>query len=435
MLEPSSGWRLGNGRSDNRKAFTILDRHFSPASSGFEGDWKKFGLFSLVERAIRHTEGRTVARFLSIMTIAIVFLILGLVLLVFSADFLVKGASRLATAVGISPLVVGLTVVAYGTSAPELSVSVMSAFKGQADIALGNVVGSNIFNVLGILGVSALIIPLLVHRQLVRFDVPVMIGCSILLMALCWDGMISRLDGVVLFAIAVWYTVMLIRGSRRESKANVTLAAESGAEASAKVDPKWVRNIGFIVLGLAGLMLGSKWLVDSSIMIARHFGVSELVIGLTIVSIGTSLPEVATSIVAALKGERDIAVGNVIGSNIFNIATVLGLASIISPNGIAVATSALHFDIPVMIVVALVCLPIFFKSYCISRLNGGVFLAFYIAYVMFVIMASTQHDKLDEFRMALFWCVAPLTVATLGFVVWRGFRERALAASASTGGQ
>jgi cation:H+ antiporter len=369
------------------------------------------------------------------MTTAIVLLILGIIILVFSADFLVKGASRLATAVGVSPLVVGLTVVAFGTSAPELSVSVMSAYKGQADIALGNVVGSNIFNVLGILGVSALIIPLVVHRQLVRFDVPVMIGCSLLLMALCWDGMISRVDGIVLFAVAIWYTVMLIRISRRENKANVALAAESGLEAAEKKNPKWAINIGFIVLGLAGLMLGSKWLVDSSVLIARYFGVSELVIGLTIVSIGTSLPEVATSVVAALKGERDIAVGNVIGSNIFNIATVLGLASIISPHGIAVATSALHFDIPVMIAVALACLPIFFRNYIITRINGAVFLAFYVAYVMFVIMASTQHDSLDEFRTALFWYVAPLTVATLGFIVWRGYKERAMAANAAALGQ
>lgn len=369
------------------------------------------------------------------MTISIVFLVLGLVLLVFSADFLVRGASKLAWAMGISPLVIGLTVVAYGTSAPELAVSVMSAFKGQADIALGNVVGSNIFNVLGVLGLSALIIPLIVHRQLVRLDVPVMIVLSFMVMGMGWDGRIGRLDGLVLFAAAVWYTVVLIRLSRRESR----VAAELMDEALQKSEPmpvrEWVKNIGFILLGLGGLMLGSKWLVDGSVMIARHFGVSELVIGLTIVSIGTSLPEAATSVVAAMKGERDIAVGNVVGSSIFNIASVLGLASIISPNGIAVATSALHFDIPVMIVVALACLPVFFRNYCISRVNGAVFVAFYITYVVFLIMASAKHEALDEFRMALFVYVAPLTAATLGFIVWRGYKERALAASSASAGR
>jgi cation:H+ antiporter len=351
-------------------------------------------------------------------------LALGLILLVLSADFLVKGASRLAIAVGISPLVIGLTVVAYGTSAPELSVSTIAAYKGQADIALGNVVGSNIFNVLGILGLSALIIPLAVHRQLVRFDVPVMIVSSFVLMLLGWDGVLDRVDGALLFTAAVSYTVILIRSSRKEAKAATKLASISNVEPDSPQSAGWLKNGGLILLGLAGLILGSKLLVDSAATIAREFGVSELVIGLTIVSIGTSLPEAATSVVAALKGERDIAVGNVVGSNIFNIAAVLGLSSIIAPSGIHVATSALYFDIPVMIVVALACFPIFFRRYTISRVNGGVFMAFYIAYVVFLIMASTKHDSLDEFRTALFYVVAPITAATLGFIMWRGIQQR-----------
>lgn len=359
------------------------------------------------------------------MTISLIFLCLGLVLLVFSADFLVKGASRLAGAVGISPLVIGLTVVAYGTSAPELSVSVIAAFKGQADIALGNVVGSNIFNVLGILGVSALIIPLVVNRQLVRFDVPVMIGFSFLLMLLGWDGALSRLDGVILFSLAVAYTVILIRNSRKEAKATIQSAKDSNSEVAEQPKANWLMNIGLIMLGLAGLMLGSKWLVDGAVMIARQFGVSELVIGLTIVSIGTSLPEAATSIVAALKSERDIAVGNVVGSNIFNIASVLGLASIISPSGIGVATSALHFDIPVMIAVALACLPIFLSNYSISRVNGGAFCAFYVAYVIYLIMGSVKHDALNDYHMVIVNVVAPLTAITLGYIMWCGLKQRA----------
>jgi len=350
-----------------------------------------------------------------LMTLAILFLVLGLILLVFSADFLVKGASSLAMSIGISPLVVGLTVVAFGTSAPELAVSVVSAFKGQSDIAVGNVVGSNIFNVFVVLGISALIIPLVVHRQLVRFDVPVMIGVSLLMMALSMDGKIDRLDGCFLFAIAVCYTVFLIRQSRKESAALVTEVGPDKSSGSLK-------NLMFIILGISGLVLGSQWLVDSAVFIARVFGVSELVIGLTIVAVGTSLPEVATSVVAAWKGERDIAVGNVVGSNIFNIVVVLGLASIVAPNGIPVSRAALHFDIPVMIAVALACLPIFFANYRISRVNGAMFLIFYAAYLVYLLMATNQRDGLDEYRTVLINVVAPVTGITLTVIAWRAWK-------------
>ena len=229
---------------------------------------------------------------------AIAFLIVGLVLFIYSADFLVKGASNLAAAVGISPLVVGLTVVAFGTSAPELAVSVMSAFKGQADIALGNVVGSNIFNVLFILGISAMIIPLVVHAQLVRFDVPVMIGVSILLYVLSMDGLISRVDGIVLSALLLVYVAFLLRLSKKEKDAGLLSEYEQGYGKPA-ADPKWLKNIAFVVGGVAGLVIGSDRLVFGAVFIAKSFGVSELIIGLTIIAAGTSLPEVATSVVAA----------------------------------------------------------------------------------------------------------------------------------------
>lgn len=320
---------------------------------------------------------------------AIIFLILGLVLLVYAADYLVKGASQIATDLGISPLVVGLTVVAFGTSAPELAVSIMSAFKGEADLALGNVVGSNIFNVLFILGISALIVPLIVHQQLVRFDVPIMIGASLLLYGVSRDGNISLIDGAALFVLALAYTAFLIRQSRKEKDAEVITEYET-EYGKHGVKPKWARNIFFIVLGLAGLILGSRWLVEGAVFIARNFGVSELVIGLTIVAAGTSLPEVATSIIAAIKGERDIAVGNVVGSNIFNILVVLGLSSIIAPSGVAVDATALRFDIPVMIGVAIACLPIFFHNHMISRTNGAFFFLCYVAYVAYLIAGAQQ---------------------------------------------
>ena len=352
----------------------------------------------------------------------ILFLILGLALLIGGAEFLVRGASRLATAVGISPLVVGLTVVAFGTSSPELAVSVMSAYAGQADLALGNVVGSNIFNVLVILGLSAVIVPLVVAQQLVRFDVPVMIGISLLMYALGMDGNIGRLDGLLLFSGVVAYTVFLIRQSRRERSAEVRAEYEAqfgGGDAKGG----WMRNTGLLVIGLAGLILGSHWLVESAVTIARVFGVSELVIGLTIVAMGTSMPEVATSVVAALRGERDIAVGNVVGSNIFNILCVLGLSSVVAPAGINVSGAALRFDIPVMIAVALACLPVFLR-YRITRVNGGAFLVYYAAYLVYLILTATRHEALDNYQDALLYFVLPITAITLIFIAYKGLRVR-----------
>lgn len=352
----------------------------------------------------------------------IVFLVCGLVLLVGGAEFLVRGASRLAMAWGISPLVVGLTVVAFGTSSPELAVSVVSAFKGQPDLALGNVVGSNIFNVLVILGLSALIIPLVVAQQLVRFDVPVMIGVSLLLFVLGMDGNLGRLDGLLLFSGAVAYTVFLIRQSRRESSAEVK--AEYEKEFGGGNSGGWLKNTGLMGVGLVGLMLGSHWLVESSVTIARAFGVSELVIGLTIVATGTSMPEVATSVVAALRGERDIAVGNVVGSNIFNILCVLGLGSVVAPDGIKVSGAALRFDIPVMIGVAVACLPVFFAGFRITRVNGAAFLGYYAAYLAYLLFTATRHEALGTYQAALLYFVLPLTGLALGFIAWRGWRER-----------
>lgn len=352
----------------------------------------------------------------------IALLILGLVLLIWGAEYLVRGASNLATAAGVSPLVVGLTVVAFGTSSPELAVSVMSAFKGQADLALGNVVGSNLFNILLILGISSVIVPLVVAQQLVRFDVPVMILVSFLLLGLGFDGNIGRLDGILLFSGAIAYTVFLIRQSRKENSAEVKEEYEKEYSGDKK-SSVW-KNLLFIVIGLAGLMLGSKWLVSSAVAIAQSFGVSELVIGLTIVAAGTSMPEVATSVIAAIRGERDIAVGNVVGSNIFNVVCVLGLSSIVSPAGIAVSSAAIQFDIPVMIAVAVACLPIFFSGYQITRINGVAFLGFYIAYIVYLIFTATNHQALGTFQSAMMYFVLPITALTLVIMGIRGFSKK-----------
>lgn len=345
---------------------------------------------------------------------------LGLVCLVIGAESLVRGAARLALSFGVSPLVVGLTVVAFGTSTPELSVSMQAAWIDKADIALGNVVGSNIVNVLVILGISALIVPLVVANQLIRQEVPLMIAISLLLLALAFDGLVSRLDGALFTAILVAYTVFVIRQSRRQGLAS----PDEPPDAATGWRGHWITQAVLIVAGLALLVLGAHWLVDAAIGLAQHMGISELVIGLTVVAIGTSLPEIATSIVAALRGQRDMAVGNVVGSNLFNIAGVLGLSSLVAPSGVAVPASMLSFDIPVMIGVAIACLPIFFTGNLIARWEGGLFLAAYAAYVAYLVMASRNHDALNTFGPAMVWGVLPAVVLTLVVVSWREWRAR-----------
>jgi cation:H+ antiporter len=344
--------------------------------------------------------------------------ILGLVLLVAGAETLVRGASKLAAAVGISPLVIGLTVVAYGTSAPEMAVSVQSALAGQTDLALGNIVGSNIFNVLFILGLSAMITPLVVSRQLIKLDVPIMIGVAFLLALLALDGNVSRIEGALLFAGGVTYTVFIIRQSRKEKKpAQDEYDKEYG---HAKSKGHWLVNLGLIIIGLGLLVLGSRWLVNGAIAIAQKLGVSELIIGLTIIAAGTSLPEVATSIIASIRGER----GNVVGSNIFNILSVLGLTALVAPSGVNVSSAALRFDIPVMLAVAVACLPIFFSGNLIARWEGALFLGYYIAYTLYLILSATQHDALPAFSLIMESFVLPLTAITFVIVIVRSLRAK-----------
>jgi len=356
------------------------------------------------------------------MTLPIILLIAGLALLVFAADWLVQGSAKIAAAVGISPLIVGLTVVAFGTSAPELAVSVMSAFKGETEIAVGNVVGSNVFNVLVVLGLSAVIIPLVVNQQLIRFDVPVMIILSFGLYGLSMDGMLNRVDGMILVAALLGYVLFLLRQSKRERNAAVLNEYEEEFGDAGK-DPQWLKNICLIVVGISGLVLGSKWLVDGAVDIAKHFGVSELMIGLTIVSIGTSLPEVATSVMAALKGERDIAVGNVVGSNIFNIVSVLGLSSVVAPGGILVPQAALDFDLWVMIAVAVAALPIFFFGYRIGRGGGIFFLTFYLAYMAYLILEAQGAAIFPAYRELMLIYVSPVVAIILLIILIKAFKQ------------
>ncbi len=346
---------------------------------------------------------------------------LGLVLLVVGAEALVRGASKLAVAAGITPLVIGLTIVAFGTSSPELAVSVQSSWHGQGDLALGNVVGSNIFNVLFILGVSALITPLVVARQVVRQEAPVMILMSVLLLAVALDGAVGRLDATVLVALLLAYTVLLV--ARSQAEAATQGRSEVSSQRAEGWDSHWAAQIALILIGLGLLVLGSDWLVNAAIDFARALGVSELIIGLTIVAAGTSMPEVATSVMAAIRGHRDIAVGNVIGSNVFNILGVLGVSGLIAPSPLMVSPTALAFDLPVMVAVALLCLPIFFSGSVISRGEGALFLACYAAYTVFLILRSQESPLLPIYQSLLIYVLLPVTFLALLFVSIRAWRQ------------
>ena len=340
----------------------------------------------------------------------------GAALLIAGAEALVRGASRLAASLGITPLVIGLTVVAFGTSSPELAVSMKAVGSGQASIAVGNVIGSNIFNVLFILGLSAVVSPLMVSKQLVRFDVPLMIALSALVLLLGIDLEFGRSDGLILFGGLVVYTAFLIRHSRSARN------SEEAVPASAVGLAAWVRNLALVGVGLGLLVVGSRWLVESAVQIATSMGVSDLVIGLTIIAAGTSLPEVVTSLIASLRGERDIAVGNVVGSNLFNLMGVLGLAGIVAPDGIDLLPAVLTFDLPVMIAVAFAALPIFFTGGVISRWEGVVLLGYYAAYTTYLIFSATAHDALEPFSTTMLYFVIPLTAVTLAVLAVRAMR-------------
>lgn len=354
---------------------------------------------------------------MELMTVALFFV--GLGLLVLGAQWLVTGASRLAAAAGVSSLVVGLTVVAFGTSSPEMAVSMQSAWQGQADMAVGNVVGSNIFNVLFILGASALITPLLVAQDLVRRDVPIMILLSAVVLGLSFDGDLGRVDGLLLVLGLVVYTSWIVRASRRETAA---VKAVYEAEFAPKAKHSLAIDLGLVVGGLVLLVLGSTWLVDGAVAFAKWMGVDEVVVSLTIVAAGTSLPEVATSLLAALRGERDIAVGNVVGSNIFNIMGVLGMSSIVAPSGLVVAPSMLGFDVPVMIAVAFACMPVFARGRMIPRWLGALFLAYYAAYTTYLVLAAKQHAAQASYVAVMMQFVMPQTALTLGVLAFRVWR-------------
>jgi cation:H+ antiporter len=348
--------------------------------------------------------------------------IAGLLFLIIGAESLVKGASKVASAIKISPLVIGLTVVAIGTSSPELAVGIESSLAGQESITFGNVVGSNIFNVLFILGISAIILPLSASGQLLRLDVPLMIALSIVVLLFSLNGTISRVEGGVLVIGLIAYTTFLIVQGRRNRDEDSAPSVNKPANTRSELK-FWLKNSAMISGGLALLILGSRWFLDGAVSIAQFMGVSEMVIGLTIVAAGTSMPELVTSVLAAIRGEREIAVGNVIGSNIFNILGVLGISSLIALAGLEIAVSFIRFDIPVMIAAAFACLPVFFTGGIISRSEGALLFGYYMIYSLYLILAASQHSSLPVFSSVMLWFVLPLTALILAIIlvqqVWR----------------
>lgn len=308
----------------------------------------------------------------------LLFLILGLVSLFIGAEGLIRGSSALALKIGITPLVVGLTVVAFGTSTPELVVSLKAALIGNSSISLGNVVGSNIANIALILGIASVIRPLDVHANVIRREIPIMIGLSILLIILLIDGELSFIDGLIFVFGIITYTIVNISMARKEKNTEVEKEFKEGLKTKLGVPA----SIIFIVGGLGLMILGANLFVTSSISIAKTIGVSDAIIGLTIVAIGTSLPELITAIVASYKNESDIAIGNVVGSNIFNILGILGITSLVIPlssEGIS------YIDFGVMLMTALILLPLSKTGFNISRLEGLFLLVGYILYLYFLI--------------------------------------------------
>lgn len=372
--------------------------------------------------------------------------LLGLVVLVGGGELLVRGASGVAAKWGLRPLVIGLTVVAMGTSAPEFAVTIGAVARGQTDLAVGNVVGSNIANTLLILGLAALILPLTVKKQLVRFDVPVMIGLSGVLLLCSLDGAITRLDALLLIVVTLAHTVTTVLLGRRDDAspaepdaghagklgdgglANTTREPPTSSDLSSTsvAVPNTVVCLVLMATGIALLVAGASLLVTGAVNIATSLGVSGLIIGLTVVAVGTSLPELATSIIAAIRGERDIAIGNVVGSCIVNIGLVLGVPALFAGRGIPVAAPAIALDIPLMLVAAVALAPVIFTGFTVQRWEGALFVILYAAYVTFLVLDATGHQALTGFTSALVFFALPLVLVTFAATLAYDVKRRAV---------
>jgi cation:H+ antiporter len=336
---------------------------------------------------------------------------------VIGAEFSVRAAVRLAASLKVRPLIIGLTVVAMGSSAPQMAVSVQAAFSSSPDISVGSVMGSNIFNVLVTLGLCALIIPLRVARQLVRVDIPLMIGASLLVFALSYNGELSAFDGAVLLLALLAYLLILARRSRKQLPTNPPINLLTSRS-------QQFISLATMVFGLVLLVMGGRLMVDAAVIIAQDLGLSERVIGLTVIAGSTSLPALSTSLIAASRGERDIAVGNVIGSNLFNLLGVLGLTALIAPTPLSISPNALDFDLPVMLAVAALCLPVFYSGYRVTRSEGLLLLALYLAYGLHIVSFTTGMPLADKLERVMNYAVLPVLTGLIVFSTVRAWRRQ-----------
>ncbi|MBX8487561.1 calcium/sodium antiporter [Pseudomonas cichorii] len=339
----------------------------------------------------------------------------GLLLLLIGAELSVRAAVRLASILRIRPLIIGLTVVALGSSAPQMAVSLQAAFSESTDIAVGSVIGSNIFNVLVILGLCALIIPLRVARQVLRIDIPLMIGASLLVIGLSWNGEFSKLDGVLLLGTMLGCLFIVLRQASHGARHGHTHSTEK---------PRSLTCIALLTSGLLLLAFGGHLLVDAAVVVAINLGLSERIIGLTLMAIVTSLPALMTSLIAALRGERDIAVGNVIGSNLFNLLGVLGATALISPVPLSISPNALVFDLPIMLGVAVLCLPLFYAGYRITRFEGLLLLALYLTYGLHIVSFSTGMLLAERLEHLMLQFILPLLGIAVAFGIVKAWRRQ-----------
>lgn len=323
-------------------------------------------------------------------------LLTGLAALIAGAELLTRGGTRLAARLGIRPVLIGLTVVALGTSMPELAVGLWSAADGDGSLAVGNIVGANIMNMLLTLGLSALLLPLAIQMQSLRFDLPMMTGAALVLLVMAWDLRLSRSEGLVMLIMGATYLTVLVQTSRHESRAvQAEFEAEYGAEALAGTLPEargryaLLNDLMWLLGGIAIVVIGAEWLVEGASGIARQFGVPEAVIGLTIVALGTSSPELATTVVSTLRQERDIAIGNLLGSCVLNILVILGITVFSVPSGLSIDSQLLRVDIPVMVLAALVCIPVFVSGRRVGRLEGLALLIGYLSYMAYLLVVRT----------------------------------------------
>lgn len=333
------------------------------------------------------------------------------------AELSVRAAVRLAASLNVRPLILGLTVVAMSSSAPQMAVSLQAAFSSSPDISVASVVGSNIFNVLVTLGLCALIIPLRVARQLVRFDTPLMIGASALVFALSYKGELGAVDGAILLFALLAYLLTLARRSRQYVPKSTPKHTHTSLA-------RQVVSVVTIAFGLMLLVMGAHLLIEAAVAIAQDLGLSERVIGLTVIAGSTSLPALTTSLIAAMRGERDIAVGNVIGSNLFNLLGVLGMTAMVAPSPLSISPNALGFDLPVMLVVSAVCLPVFYSGYRVTRTEGLLLLGLYLAYGLHIISFTTGMPLAHTLEKLMSYLILPLLAVLILFTSVKAWRRQ-----------